>query len=136
MHVTHYRAPFAKECAAYGGPAQYPGLPIPQTEFDRLPAETQRLVAKWNKHYDAGVMAGDFLWPLATAARTKLPLYCGEFGVIRNAPPEIRDAWHRDFIGTLEAHGIPWAVWNYKGWGFFDRDGVEDPVLHELLSKT
>jgi endoglucanase len=115
MHITHYQAPWVKECAAYAGPVAYPGLPVPQAEFNRLAPEAQRLLAKWDRHYDPAVMAGDLLWPLAVRARTGLPLYCGEFGVIDRAPPRLRRAWLKDFVAVLEAHKIAWAVWTYKG---------------------
>jgi endoglucanase len=133
MHVTHYRAAWVKECAAYDGPIQYPGLPIPQDAFDRLAPPVQSLVAKWNRHYDDRVMEGDLLWPLAVARRTGLPLYCGEFGVIHNAPQALADAWNHDFIRVIEGLGIGWANWSYKGgFGILDRNGNPTPTFHAV----
>lgn len=134
MHVTHYGAPWVKECEVYTGPIAYPGLPIPQDVFNELPIETQHMVGKWNRWYDRNAIESDLLWPLALAARTGLPLYCGEFGVIHKAPPEIRAAWHRDVTQVFESHGIGWAVWSYKGgFGLLDKDGRSDETARAIL---
>jgi endoglucanase len=134
MHITHYRASWVKECAIYEGPVQYPGLPIPQAAFNRLDPEKQRLVAKWNRAYDAQAMEADLLWPRAVAQRTGLSLYCGEFGVIHRTPEPLRNAWHRDFIGVLEKLGIGWANWSYKGgFGFLDENGRPTPAFREIV---
>jgi endoglucanase len=136
MFLTHYRATWVKECAAYDGPLCYPGMVVPQEAFDRLAPETQRLIAKWVKHGDRSVMAADLLWPLAVAARTRLPLYGGEFGVIAAAPANPNEAWHRDFIAVLEERGIAWANWSYKGgFGMLDREGRPPSYLDAILAK-
>ena len=44
-----------------------------------------------------------------------VPVYCGEFGVLRDyAPPTMRAAWLHDMASSLKAHGIGWAMWNYQ----------------------
>ena len=40
-------------------------------------------------------------------------LWCGEFGTIRHAKIEWREAWMRDVISLLKESGIPYCVWNY-----------------------
>ena len=44
-----------------------------------------------------------------------VPVYCGEFGVLRDyAPPAMRAAWLHDMSSTLKANGIGWAMWDYQ----------------------
>ena len=40
-------------------------------------------------------------------------LWCGEFGTIRHARMEWREAWMRDMISILKEWDIPYSVWNY-----------------------
>lgn len=40
-------------------------------------------------------------------------LWCGEFGTIRHAKIEWREAWMRDVISLLKEHDVPYCVWNY-----------------------
>ena len=45
-----------------------------------------------------------------------VPLICNEFGVFReHTDPESRNAWIRDVRTALEADGIGWAMWDYRG---------------------
>ena len=40
-------------------------------------------------------------------------LWCGEFGTIRHAKLQWREAWMRDMITILKEWDIPYCVWNY-----------------------
>ncbi len=121
MPVTHYRAPWTWQLKDYSGPIQYPGLPIPQADFNSLSLDEQRRIGNMNTFGGREVMQADLMWPLAVAARTGLPLYCGEFGVVSHAPDPIRAAWYHDFKSVLEEHGIGWANWDFRGdFGLFD----------------
>lgn len=40
-------------------------------------------------------------------------LWCGEFGTIRHAKIEWREAWMRDMITILKEWDMPYSVWNY-----------------------
>jgi len=45
-----------------------------------------------------------------------VPLICNEFGVFReHSEPESRNAWIHDVRTALEADGIGWAMWDYRG---------------------
>jgi len=45
-----------------------------------------------------------------------VPLTCNEFGVFRDhSDPVSRDNWLRDVRTALEADGIGWAMWDYRG---------------------
>jgi len=64
---------------------------------------------------------------------TGLPLYCGEFGVIENAPVESSLRWHRDLLDIFTKNGIGGAVWTYKLMDFGLVDGDGKPVSPELI---
>lgn len=124
MHITHYRAPFVAQCAAYDGPIQYPGQPISDGELAKLDSETRALVAYHNRFGDASVMQADLVQVLTAREKTGYPVFCGEFGVIENTPRDIARRWAFDFREVLDSHGIPWTVWCYHGrFGIFDENG-------------
>ena len=130
MGLTHYRAGWMPEMRAYTGPIQYPGQPIPQAEFDKLPPEFQRAIASRNTYSSKERMAADLLWPLAVSARTGLPLYCGEFGAIAHTPDNLRRAWIRDLRDVFEERGIAWANWDFKfEFGIFTPD-LKPTAIH------
>jgi endoglucanase len=56
--------------------------------------------------------------PIAKAKKLGLPLYCGEFGVISDAPQKDRLRWYRDMISLFEETGIGYANWNYRSGSF------------------
>jgi endoglucanase len=65
------------------------------------------------------------------ARQHDVPLICNEFGVYRRfSRPEHRAAYLRDLVTALEANGIGWAMWDYRG-GFAvvnpGPDGVRVP---------
>ena len=76
--------------------------------------------------------------PLGARAH-HVPLICNEFGVYRNySDPVSRANWIRDTRTALEADGIGWAMWDYRG-GFgvvTKQDGqpaqVDDSVVKAL----
>ena len=134
MLVTHYRAPWTPDVAVYDGPVQYPGQPVAQELFNALPLDIQRCIGPSNGFSSRDVMAASLFWPLATRARTGLPLYCGEFGVNARAPEAVRRAWSVDFRSVLEALEISWANWDFRGdFGLYDRANNETCVLDALL---
>ena len=134
MLVTHYRAAWAPDSAAYEGPIQYPGMPVSQELFDALPFEVQSRCARYNTFSNPDVMRANLLWPLSVRARTGLPLYCGEFGVYSAAPAEVRRAWSTDFRRVLEEFGISWANWDFRGnFGLYDQRNNETVVLDALI---
>lgn len=43
------------------------------------------------------------------------PVYCGEFGVLRDyAPPTMRAQWLHDMRAAMEKNNIGWAMWDYQ----------------------
>jgi len=72
----------------------------------------------------------------AAAARKNVPLYCGEYGVIDNVPPEDTLAWYRCIHAAFEKYGIGRAAWSYRqmDFGLSDArlDGVRDALIRSL----
>ncbi|NLB69367.1 MAG: glycoside hydrolase family 5 protein [Lentisphaerae bacterium] len=134
MPVTHYRASWTWQLKDYDGPIQYPGLAVPQAVFNTLPPEQQGRVGSMNTLGGAAVIEADLMWPLAVAARTCLPLYCGEFGVVAHAPDPIRAAWYADFLDVMTRHDIAWANWDFRGnFGLFTSDNKKTVACTSLF---
>jgi endoglucanase len=74
--------------------------------------------------------------PLHLADSLKLPLYCGEFGVIDKAPLGSKLAWYRDMVSIFEKKGIAYANWNYKAgsFGIVDRELKPDLPMVKILT--
>ncbi|MFP5238134.1 MAG: glycoside hydrolase family 5 protein [Acidobacteriota bacterium] len=51
----------------------------------------------------------------AWAKTNDVPLICNEFGVFRNAPQDSRMRWLHDVRTAMEADGIGWTMWDYRG---------------------
>ena len=70
------------------------------------------------------------------AQRRNAPLYCGEYGVIDQAPAEDALRWFTDIHAVFEKHGIGRAMWNYrrKDFGLVDAhyDGVREQLVKVL----
>jgi hypothetical protein len=70
--------------------------------------------------------------------KTGKAIYCGEFGVIDQAPVGSALNWYQDFIGILRERNIARACWTYKqmDFGLVDQEGrVINPELVEIVSK-
>jgi len=74
--------------------------------------------------------------PLYLADSLKLPLYCGEFGVIDNSPVDSKLAWYTDMVSIFDEHGVAYANWNYKAgsFGIVDRDMKPDTAMIQILT--
>lgn len=65
-----------------------------------------------------------------------IPLYCGEFGVIKQADPKDALAWFSDITAVLRKHGIGYAMWNYKNKDFGlidDFIDVKDTLVQKII---
>ncbi len=63
-------------------------------------------------------------------------LWCGEFGTIRHAKIEWREAWMRDVIRILKENDIPYCVWNYLSTpNDGNRFSLVDDDRREILSE-
>ena len=74
--------------------------------------------------------------PLHLADSLNLPLYCGEFGVLKNFFPESKLAWYRDMVSIFDEYKIAYANWNYKSGAFGIVDDNMKPVLSVIKILT
>lgn len=69
-----------------------------------------------------------FAEAIQVAEKRDVALYCGEYGVIDQAPVEDTLRWLSDIHSVFEKHGIGHALWTYK-----DKDfGLIDPHYDEI----
>lgn len=67
------------------------------------------------------------------AEEKNVPLYCGEYGVIDQAPVSDTLRWMQDINAAFEKFGIGRALWNYKNKDFGLVDAHYDPIRSEMI---
>jgi len=124
--LTHYQASWTN-LKDFKGDVNYPGQIVLHSDIP----EHQRV-------YNRDTLLKMMQKPLRVAKSLKLPLYCGEFGVIDKAPRESKLAWYRDMVSIFEANGIAYANWNYKAgsFGIVDRDMKPDLPMVKILTHS
>ncbi len=141
----HYYEPFLLTHLAaswtnlrnFHGPVHYPGVILTQEEFDQLPEDVKPQVSWWvGREFNKEVIAEMFRKPLNKAKELGLPLYCGEYGIVANAPTEDRLRWYADMIELFNEMGIGSANWNYKSnnFGLFNNDGTANSDLINVIT--
>ncbi len=135
---THQKAPWVPETYEYGQAVDYPA-PCPDlTDFlAQKPQHCARLERFLGRQLDLGALLDALQPALDFAHDSGYAVYCGEFGVIEQAPRTASRNWHRDFIALLREHHIGRACWSYKQMDFGLVDGrscVIDPELVRIVS--
>lgn len=133
--LTHYQASWTY-LDEYQGPVHYPGAIITEEEWQQIDENyKERFTNLSGKTFNQQVMAEMMQQPLAKAENTGLPLYCGEFGVIKNAPREDMLQWYRDMIAIFDQQGVAYANWDYKSdnFGLLDYNGQPDQELIDIV---
>jgi endo-1,4-beta-mannosidase len=124
MVVTHQKAYWMPNLAAFEPVVTYPGVYPNMPDFG---------VAYIGRRMDMDLLR-EYLQPAVDFMRQSgKPLYCGEFGVIDQAPMPTRLNWHRDFVALLREHGIGRAVWSYKEMDFGLVDKNEQVVNQAIV---
>lgn len=67
------------------------------------------------------------------AEKYNVPLYCGEYGVIDNAPVEDTLRWFRDIHAAFQHYHIGHAIWNYKEKDFGISGKHYEAIFHDIL---
>lgn len=126
FYLTHYQAPWTR-LKDFQGEVKYPG----QIVVNGTTEEEKRI-------YNRDTLVHMMRKPLAFAAKTGLPLYCGEFGAIYKASLPDKLAWYRDMVSIFEQHGIAYANWNFKAgsFGIVDAELKPDTQMIEILIGT
>ena len=123
-------------------PATEASMPELLKEVPDLPARFELenyFLDHWDAHHIRALIDEAAAW----ARDNNVPLICNEFGAYReHTDVQPRMNWLRDVRTALEADGIGWAMWDYRG-GFgvvFKQDGqparVDDKVVEALGLKA
>jgi aryl-phospho-beta-D-glucosidase BglC (GH1 family) len=100
------------------------GIPYPATEdsmqesLKEVPDAANRFALEryWLDHWDAHRIRLTIDEAAAWGKANGVPLICNEFGVFReHVDEQSRMNWIRDVRTALEADGIGWAMWDYRG---------------------
>ncbi len=136
--LSHYAAIWTS-LKEYKGPVHYPGIILTQQEFEILPEHVKAEVEKWvGVAFNKEILLEMWQKPIQKAKSLGLPLYCGEFGIISNAPDKESYAWYQDMIQLFDQTGIGYANWNYKSdnFGLLYSDGKENKNLIKIISSN
>ena len=151
IYNFHFYEPheFTHQGATWGEPwwTYTHSIPYPATEssmpelLQEVPGAVSRyrLENYWLNHWDAHHIRALIDEAADWGRVNHVPLICDEFGVFRDhADAESRMNWIRDVRSALEADGIGWTMWDYRG-GFGvvrKQDGqpaqVDDAVVKAL----
>jgi endoglucanase len=100
------------------------GIPYPATEdsmqesLKEVPDAANRFALEryWLDHWDAHRIRLTIDEAAAWDKANDVPLICNEFGVFReHVDEQSRMKWIHDVRTALEADGIGWAMWDYRG---------------------
>lgn len=127
--LTHYTANWV-ETKIYTGPVHYPGPVVSREDYAglmrQITGKQTDLIANARDDWGPARLAQEFEPAVRRARELGLQLYCGEFGCLPTVPRADRLAYYRDFISTIEANGMAWASWEYKGdFGLFEWHGAK-----------
>ena len=134
---THQRASWVvDDIKNLQEPVPYPG-PLP-----RALLTTDWLVKQYgwmaDQPYGEAFLRERLAPVLAFRNTYRVPVYCGEFGVLDTAPDSDRRRWYRDVVGIFRSESIGFANWNYKSdnFGLVNRKGVADPSLVQAIGAS
>ncbi len=138
MLFTHQKASWVDVCAEFNQGQEYPGRFVGLKEFLRKRPEYKGWESQVDVVNDRGLMEKNLKVAEDFMRSTGKELYCGEYGVISDAPLQSRINWHRDFVDLARELNIGRACWSYKemNFGLVDADGcVISDELIEVVSK-
>jgi endoglucanase len=132
--------PFTHQGATWADPRVQPlrAIPYPSSPEDIAPKsdlEPDLASQFWLDQYglgrwDAARIENAIPFAARWSKLHNVPVYCGEFGVLREyAPPAMRAQWIHDMRVALEKNNIGWAMWDYQtNFGLVTKkDGVTTP---------
>lgn len=128
IYTFHFYEPmqFTHQGASWTGtwPILTHNIPYPPTEESLQPslAEVPDAISKyelehyWLDHWDAQRIRMEIDAAAGWGKEHNVPVICNEFGVHRPvAPADSRMRWIHDVRTALEADGIGWTMWDYRG---------------------
>lgn len=131
---THQFASWSDVTSAYDQEVRYPGeYPNLAGFLEDHPEYAEGYERFVGTEIDADLLERQLQPAVDFVAETGETVYCGEYGVIDDAPIESRINWYRDVVDFFNEHGIGRACWSYKrmNFGLVDRNG--DVVSDEIV---
>jgi endoglucanase len=134
--LTHIAASWTN-LRGFRGPVHYPGVILTEEEFALLPDDVKPQLKSWvGREFNKQVIAEMFQKPWQEAQELGLPLYCGEYGIVADAPAADRLRWYADMMELFREMGIGSGNWNYKSnnFGLFNNDGTANQELINIIT--
>jgi len=132
---THQYASWMDSMSEYATTVEYPGtFPGLESFLSDNPGYASgydRFVDEW---IDREWIEDTLTPAVEFREKTDATLYCGEFGVIDQAPLDSRINWYRDVVDVLNDLGIGHACWSYREMSFGLIDEDREPVSDELIA--
>ncbi|HNT24352.1 MAG TPA: cellulase family glycosylhydrolase [Anaerolineales bacterium] len=143
---THQKAPWVPAIFTYNQVLEYPGECTNLAEFLDSPQAAQftneeldfLLRTYLGQPLDKASIRAALQPALDFRQHSGHAVYCGEFGVIDQAPVASNLRWHQDFTDLMLEADIGHAVWSYKqmDFGLVDADSkVVHPELVKIVSR-
>ncbi|MBN1214873.1 MAG: glycoside hydrolase family 5 protein [Candidatus Lokiarchaeota archaeon] len=103
----------------------YPGkIEIPPDKYNMLGDNfyLQRFKEEHGYYWDKEKMLSTIQPVLDFREKYDVPIFCGEFGIIAKADPEVRKNWIEDLMAIMRENKISYTYWTYKNmdFGLFD----------------
>jgi len=134
MLVTHQHAHWVREMYLYNQTVDYPGSAPGLAEFLDQHPKYKLIYKPFIDYYIDQDYIQEALKPAVKfIQKTGYAVYCGEFGVIDQAPIQTRINWTRDFIKLLNEYNISRAIWTYKEMDFGLVDMDSKVISEELV---
>ena len=138
---THQGANWSDPYLIYTHEIPYPATETSLDKLEQVPDLADRFAQEhyWLDHWDAHRIRLEIDAAANWGKTYNVPMLCNEFGAYRRVTdPVSRMNWLRDVRTALEADGIGWTMWDYRG-GFgavWKEDGkpakVDDKVVEAL----
>jgi endoglucanase len=143
LPFTHQKAYWVDWLNAFDRTFDYPSRVTGLGEFlTRHPEykEDHRASTYVNLMMDQAFLLTLFQQAVDFQAAHHVPLYCGEYGAIEQAPLEGKVRWNQDLVSLLNQNHIGRAYWSYKAmdFGLVDKDGnlVSDQLLRAVCQRV
>ena len=134
--LTHYQASWT-DVKDYKGAVHYPGPLISDQDMKQLTPEMRKKYTYWNKEsFDKAKIENHIKTVTAVAKQYNLPVYCGEFGCITQAPKADKERWYKDLVELFDKYNISRANWDYKGcFGILVQVEEQTTIIKTLTGK-